>query len=300
MDEIVTISDGGMTARVKLRGAELCSLVGPMGDEVVWAAGAAWPRHAPILFPIVGRLAGDQLRHRGRSYPMTQHGFARDRPFILEDRGPARVRLSLEDSPDTDRSFPFPFKLSVTFGIADGVLGTTYHLANPGEANLYASIGAHPAFRWPLRDGVAKALHRLTFSCSEPAPVRRLRGGLLDPAPRPTPITGTVLALDEALFAEDAIILDRLASRWVRYSAPGCESLAIAWEGFNALGLWSKPGADFLCIEPWHGLASPVDFDGEFRDKPGVFAVAPEESRLFTHSIAVGAEGCDRLTDGRR
>ncbi len=300
MDETVTISGGGLTARIRYRGAELCSLVGPAREEVLWQAGPAWPRHAPILFPIVGKLAEDQLHHRGRNYRMTQHGFARDRRFTLEEQSEARVRFSLEDDAETAASYPFRFKLNVTFRIADGMLAITYHIANPGEASLGASIGAHPAFRWPLRHGVAKNAHTLTFSHSEAAPIRGLRGGLLDPAPRPTPIDGTVLHLDESLFAEDAIILDRLASRWACYAAPGCEPVAVAWEGFKTLGLWSKPGTDFLCIEPWYGMASPIGFDGEFFDKPGVFTIAPEESRLFSHTVAVGEAACRALTDPGR
>ena len=299
MDDTVTISADGLTARIKRMGAELCSLVGPAGEEVLWQASAAWPRHAPILFPIVGRLADDRLNHRGRSYRMTQHGFARDRCFTLEEQTEARARFSLEDDADTAESYPFRFKLTVTFRIADGALTVTYHIANSGEASLGASIGAHPAFRWPLQAGVAKSAHAISFSHAEPAPIRRLRDGLLDPTGRPTPIDGKFLALDEALFTEDAMILDQVSSRWVTYAAPGCEPLAIAWQGFNALGLWSKPGADFLCIEPWHGTASQVDFDGAFLDKPGVFTIAPDESRLFSHAIAVGEAACRALTDRR-
>lgn len=300
MDETVTISGGGLTARIRHIGAELCSLVGPAGEDVLWQAGPAWPRHAPILFPIVGKLAHDRLRYRGRDHRLTQHGFARDRRFTLEEQTEARARFAVEDDAETALSYPFPFKLSVTFGIADGMLAITYHLANPGDTSLAAAIGAHPAFRWPLRPGIAKTAHSLTFSQPEPTPIRRLRGGLLDPAPRPTPIDGTILRLEESLFADDAIILDQPRSRWVRYAAPGCEPVAVAWDGFKMLGLWSKPGAEFLCIEPWYGTASPLDFDGEFFDKPGIFTIAPEESRLFSHTIAVGESACRTLTGSGR
>ncbi|MDU1804640.1 MAG: aldose 1-epimerase family protein, partial [Bradyrhizobium sp.] len=77
-DDLHTISAGGVTASIKAVGAELCSLKTTAGLELLWQAGPAWPRHAPWLFPIVGRLKDDQLRHRGRTYPMTQYGFARD------------------------------------------------------------------------------------------------------------------------------------------------------------------------------------------------------------------------------
>lgn len=296
MEESVTIAAGGLRARISLHGAELCSLIGPAGEDLLWQAGPAWPRHAPILFPIVGKLVDDTLRHRGREYRMTQHGFARDRRFTLEERGEQRARFSLEDDAESEACYPFRFRLDLGFRIAAERLTVTCHVTNRGEATLYAALGAHPAFRWPLRAGVAKSAHTLTFSDPEPRPIRRLQSGLLDPQPKQSPIEGSHLALDERLFAEDAVILDHPASRWVRYAAPGCEPVAVAWEGFSALGLWSKPGADFLCIEPWYGMASPRDFTGEFADKPGLFRLAPEESRLFSYSIAVGEAACRALT----
>ena len=299
MDEIVTIKGDGLTARIKHLGAELCSLVGPTNEEVLWQAGAQWPRHAPILFPIVGRLSNDSLHHRGRSYRMTQHGFARDRRFSLEEQSATQVRFSLEDDAVTAQVYPFGFKLSVTFRIESGCLFVTYHLANPGEATLGASIGAHPAFRWPLKDGIARTAHTIRFARTEAAPLRRLAHGLLDPVARPSPIKGDVLTLDPSLFLDDALIFEQLESRWVKYSAPGCEPIVVAWSGFNTLGVWAKPEAEFLCIEPWSGTASPVGFDGAFLDKPGVFRVAPDESRLFSHVIALGETACRSITDGR-
>jgi galactose mutarotase-like enzyme len=165
----------------------------------------------------------------------------------------------------------------------------TLETANTGEEILPASIGAHPAFNWPLLPGSAKQAYALTFAHEEPAPVRRLRDGLLRTAPEPTPINGKTLALSERLFDDDAVILDRLASRSVRYAADRGPSITMFWEGFPELGVWSKlGGVPFLCIEPWHGTASPVDFDGEFTDKPGLMHIAPGEKRILKYRIQVG------------
>jgi galactose mutarotase-like enzyme len=151
---------------------------------------------------------------------------------------------------------------------------------------LPASIGAHPAFKWPLPGADDKRSHSLVFSAAEPAPIRRLKDGLLLPDARPTPVEGGALALSESLFAHDAIIIDQLASTSLRYMAPGAPTIDFAWDGFHQLGIWSKPsGASLLCIEPWFGFASPVDFDGEFADKPGVMHIAAGETRSFTHRI---------------
>jgi galactose mutarotase-like enzyme len=279
------IASAGISAIVKADGAELCSLRDAAGGELLWQALQVWPRHAPVLFPIVGRLAGDTLRHRGKSYRMTQHGFARDRVFQWVERTPTACRLALADDAETRDHYPFAFRFEVAYAVADATLSISFAVTNTGAETLPASMGAHPAFRWPLADGLARTAHVLTFSHPEPAPVRRLRGGLLLPEPVPTPIEGRVLRLDEALFAADALILDRPASRSVQYSAPGASGIDVAWDGFTELGLWSKPGADFLCIEPWRGYASPEGFDGEFADKPGLMLIPPGERREATHRI---------------
>jgi len=104
---------------------------------------------------------------------------------------------------------------------------------------------------------------------------------------RPTPIHGRMLKLREELFAADALILDPVASRSVRFTAPGGPAIEVGWDGFVELGIWSRPGADFLCIEPWYGMASPVGFDGEFMDKPGIFHLSPGESRAAVYRIGV-------------
>ena len=285
-----TIESAGLAATIKADGAELCSLRDREGRELLWQAGPAWPRHSPVLFPIVGRLAGDRLLHRGQSYRMTQHGFARDRRFAWEERGAAACRLSLRDDAETRAQYPFAFVLELAYALAEDGLTVTLAIANPSrEESLPASAGAHPAFRWPLAPGIPKPAHRLEFALPEPAPVRRLAGGLLIPEPVPSPIEGRSLALDETLFAADALILDRPASRSLRYAAPGGPALELSWDGFAQLGLWSKPGgAEFLCIEPWHGFASPVGWDGEFAEKPGIVAVPPGGRREFRWRVAPG------------
>ncbi len=162
-------------------------------------------------------------------------------------------------------------------------------IANPDGEVLPCSIGAHPALHWPLLPGLPKESYRLTFSRDEPAPIRRLsKDGLLLPDAKPSPIRGGVLELSKRLFDDDAVILDKLASRSVRYAADKGPAIEMSWEGFRQLGIWSKPGgAPFLCIEPWHGFADPVDFDGEFTDKPGLMHIPPGEAREFRYTIGV-------------
>jgi galactose mutarotase-like enzyme len=157
---------------------------------------------------------------------------------------------------------------------------------------LPASLGLHPAFRWPLVPGRSKTTHRLVFEREEPGPLRRLDArGLLTPELHPTPIRGRELGLREDLFREDALIFLEPRSRSLRFEAEDGPSMTLRWEGFPQLGVWTKPdpGPAFVCVEPWAGYASPADWEGEFSEKPGTFLLAPGAMRQWTLSIALTA-----------
>ena len=283
------IQSGGIAATIKADGAELCSLKTAEGLELLWQAGPEWPRHAPVLFPIVGQLNNDRLTHQGKTYSMMKHGVARDQRFEWVERSAASCRLVLNDTAETRARYPFAFRLTIAYEVGESDLEVSLEITNTGKEVLPASIGGHPAFNWPLLPELAKEAYSLTFSDEERAPIRRLADGLMRARPEPNPIQGKTLKLCESLFDDDAIILDRLASKSVRFAADRGPSIEMSWEGFPQLGVWSKLGGTaFLCIEPWHGFASPVDFDGEFCDKPGLMHFAPAEQRTFRYRISVG------------
>ena len=295
MMERFSIAADGLRAQVLAQGAELCSLTDKAGREMMWQAGPAWPRHAPVLFPIVGRLGHDRLRHGGHDYPMTQHGFARDRLFNCIAQDAASVRLELRDDADTRAKYPFGFRFELTFQLAEGALTVTYSAANTGDETMPVAMGAHPAFRWPLADGVAKSAHILTFEANEPAPMPRVSGGLLGPSINASLIEAGVLRLDESLFATDALILPAPVSRSVRYTAPdgppGTPGIEMRWDGFSCFGIWMKPGADFLCLEPWTAMASPQDWDGVLADKPGMALLSPGQRLEASYRLRLMENG---------
>jgi galactose mutarotase-like enzyme len=285
----VKLGSGDLSVVVKAAGAELTSLKDRAGQEFLWQAEAAWPRHSPLLFPFVGRLRDDTLRVGHEVYPMGQHGFARDSRFELVEQGSAACRFLLVDSAATRAVFPFGFRLEVAYALHGASLTVTTTVTNPGEGTLPFSVGAHPAFRWPLPGAGGKAAHRIEFEQDESGPVWRLDdNGLIDATPQPLPVHGRNLGLREDLFRPSAMILLNPASRRLRYTAQGAPALEVSWQGFSHLGLWMKPGADFLCIEPWAGYADPAQFWGDIWAKPGMEMLGAGESRRYMWRVTVG------------
>jgi galactose mutarotase-like enzyme len=161
-------------------------------------------------------------------------------------------------------------------------------VTNRGDADMPASFGFHPAFAWPLPYGEPRAAHRIRFEQDEPA---RLNGvsedGLLLPAERDSPLDGRVLHLEDGLFERDALVWEDVQSRAVTYGAERGPALHIAFPDMPMLGIWTKPGARYVCVEPWQGHADPVGFGGEIWEKPGMLRIAPGESRAFEMQVTL-------------
>jgi galactose mutarotase-like enzyme len=292
MTDLITIRSAALTAEISPAGAELRRLQDEAGRDLLWDGDPAfWTGRAPILFPVIGAVDGDVIRVDGETYPMPKHGFARRRDFALIESRADAVLFRLEDDAATRTSYPFAFRLDIGFAIDGAALVHTAKLTNMGDRPLPASFGFHPAFRWPLPWGGARADHRLRFSAPEPAPIRRIDGaGLLRPDPEPSPVQGHDLVLEDALFEDDALIFDQLASRAVEFGAPGTRRLRVSFPESPHLGVWTKPGAGFLCIEPWQGFADPEGYDGPFKDKPGVVITSPGASRSWALRIDIESD----------
>jgi galactose mutarotase-like enzyme len=289
-DDLLAIASEVLSARIHPTGAELWSLTDGQAREYMTDADPAfWGGHAPILFPVVGSLAGDRLRVNGREYLLPRHGFARHSVFSVVEHGPDHACFRLSDSAETRALYPFAFVLDLSFRLMGWQLEIVATVTNPGDGPLPFSFGYHPAFAWPLPGGAAKAAHRLTFEHDEPEAVRRVARdtGLLLPEAQTTPVAGRTLPLDAALFVDDALIWTDLASRALRYDAPDGAGLDIAFPDMPMLGLWQVPGAHYICIEPWQGHADPQGFAGEFASKPGLVTLAPGAIRSFRLSITV-------------
>ncbi len=288
-NEWVSIRSALLSAAVDPVGAQLSVLRDSAGRDLLWDGDpAVWTGRAPILFPIVGELAGGRYRLGASTYPLSRHGFARRKPFQIVDRTASSATFRLSADAASLEVYPFEFELDIRFEIEGPTLTLAASIRNGGSDNLPASFGFHPALRWPLPFDRARAAHFIEFAADEPASIRRLdSSGLLSPQHHPTPISGRRLALDDALFREDALILDAVRSAHLTYGADAGPKIRISFPDTPYLGIWTKPGAQFICIEPWHGIADPQGYAGDFTAKPGVFEVPPGAAKSITMAITL-------------
>jgi galactose mutarotase-like enzyme len=287
------------TARVEVaaHGAELTSFEHlATGFDYLWPADPAqWARHAPLLFPIVGKLPDDTYLHDGQPYKLTQHGFARDQEFQLIQEEENSLTFQLLATAETKAIYPFDFDLRVRYELRGSTLVVSWEVRNPAAASqdLLFSIGAHPAFRCPLRPATGEEFGEYAFHFDHPVTLYRqlLRGGLRSGETSPVVTDSAILPLSYELFADDALVFDhfdftRLTLQKADKTGPFVRT---QFDGFPYLGLWTKgPGAAFVCIEPWQGVASPVGPPQELRDKEGILTLAPGQVFATSYTIEVG------------
>ncbi|AQR74486.1 aldose 1-epimerase family protein [Sphingomonas sp. LM7] len=289
MTDWIEIASAELTAAINPFGAELSSLRDAEGRELMTDADPVfWSGRAPLLFPIVGRLMDDRYRLDGKEYPLPAHGFARRQSFEVIVQAPDRAVFRLADNDATRAVYPFAFTLDAAFALEGATLTTDVTVTNRGDVPMPASFGFHPAFAWPLPYGRPRVDHRIVFEKDEPAALSALiKGGWIAPETWPSPLDGRVLTLDDALFERDALVWDSLASESVRYDGGDGPGLEIGFVGMPKLGIWTKPGARYVCVEPWHGIADPIGFAGEIWDKPGILRFEPGEARTFSMQVTL-------------
>lgn len=287
-----TLENAQCRVAVTSHGAELSSFVRKdLGNlEYIWPADATfWNRHAPVLFPIVGRLPQDTYSFQGQSYQLTQHGFARDQEFRLLRQTPAELVFELTDNDQTRARFPFPFVLRISYRLAGPQLTIGWEVENPGSGELLFSIGAHPAFRCPLLP--EEKFEDYEFVFDHPVTVERhlLEGGLLTGQTEPLLHNQDTLPLSYPLFAQDALVFKHFDfTHLTLRSRRSGRAVRLRFDGFPFLGLWTKgEGAPFVCIEPWQGIASSTFESGELADKEGILSLGPGRQFLTSYSITV-------------
>ncbi|WP_105615246.1 aldose 1-epimerase family protein [Vallitalea okinawensis] len=267
---IHTIQNEYISISVKNHGAELCSLKSiEENKEYLWQADPQyWGKHAPILFPIVGCLKDNKYNKDNETYEMGRHGFARDMDFQLVEKKEDALKYRLLYSELTLKKYPYLFELFVTYRINDKELDISYEVVNKGDKGMYFSIGAHPAFNCNISEGDKY----LEFEKNETLQsyIINTESGLREEGKRLIVTNSKRLPLHDDLFTHDALIFDSLELNSITICDENREDkVKISFEGFPYVGIWT-PNAQFICIEPWYGIADAIDSTNRLEDKKGI------------------------------
>jgi galactose mutarotase-like enzyme len=240
--------------------------------EYLWQGSDAWwPRSSPVLFPFVGKLNNHTYRWKGQSFSMPQHGFARDHQFILSECKKDLLVFCLRSSPESLKAYPFEFELLISYKLEQTKLHVSYEVNNPSGDSIYFSIGAHPGFNCPLNPSEQFSDYLIAFEQPETLDRHLLDSGAFNGETERVITNSKFLPLSAELFSKDALVFKNMKSKIVCLKNNKTEySLKMEFPDFPYFGIWTKPGAPFVCLEPWCGLADNKNFSGEIRDKEGI------------------------------
>ncbi|GAB6099192.1 aldose 1-epimerase family protein [Halanaerocella petrolearia] len=288
---ISTLINELITAKIDTVGAQMISLkLKEDNAEYLWQANPKyWGRHAPILFPIVGKLKNDQYQVEGETFDLTQHGFARDNEFELIIEKEDEIVYRLASNQNTLEKYPYQFELDIAYQLEKNRVKVKYSVKNKDEKKMYFSIGAHPAFNWPLEKGKQKDDYYLEFETKENVDSYFLEEGLLTDNKEMFLSSSKTKDLVGELFNNDALIFKDLQSEKISLkSKKSKRRVTVEFEGFPYLGIWSKSEeAPFICIEPWYGIADFKETTGELKKKEGIISLIPQAEFSCVYSIEI-------------
>ncbi|MFD1317640.1 aldose 1-epimerase family protein [Loigolactobacillus zhaoyuanensis] len=288
----LSIKNQFLQANFTEKGAELTNLISlDSGNEYIWQADPqVWGRHAPILFPFVGRLKNDEYHYQGKTYHMGQHGFARDRDFTVVDHGATSISFELTDDEQSRQIYPFAFVLTVTYQLVDNDLEVSYFVHNPADSDLYFSIGGHPGFKIPLTDDTAFEDYYISYEPKKSRVQIPLVGPFNDAAHKTLAATDADHDLSHELFQDDALIYElHQPNTFTLKNDHNQHSISVTVPNAPYTGIWSPyPGTgDLVCIEPWWGIADSLETSGELTEKMGINQLAAGAD--FTGSFTITA-----------
>lgn len=285
------LSNDQLSVVISSKGAELQSIVGKhTGIEYMWSGNPAfWGKKSPVLFPIVGGLKNNRYAFKGKEYSMGRHGFARDRVFTISKQKEDSVTFSLKSDEETKVVYPFDFIFSISYQLIENKLVVSYQIENIGEEVMFCSVGAHPAFAVPMIPDSIFEDYYLAFDQIENASIWPLSNeGLLLNDPVTFFHQEDKVSLRKELFYGDALVFKSLQSKAISIlSTQHKHGITLRYENFPYMGIWSAKDADFVCIEPWCGIADAADSNGELITKEGIHQLSPKTMMNRQWSVEV-------------
>ncbi|RLD65215.1 MAG: aldose 1-epimerase family protein [Bacteroidetes bacterium] len=290
--KIYTIKNNNFQVSVKKTGAELCSFKSfKTNTEYIWNADPEiWAAHAPNLFPIIGCLKDDAFLYKGKEYACPKHGFIRKNNNVsLLDQTGNSLTFGLKYSEETLKVYPFQFEFQIKFILDGNKLIVEHEITNHGDEKLLFSLGAHPGFTCPIYQDEKYSDYYIEFEKPETAQTWQvLENGLIGKQPLPIFEEPTKINLHSQIFKNDALVFKNLNSSKVSLkSKKSNQVVSMQFEDFPYLGVWAKPNAKYVCIEPWLGIADSFDTDRNFENKEALIKLESKKSFNATYSIVI-------------
>ena len=280
---IFTAENNTFSLGVKEMGAELTSLKSKKtGIEYIWDGNTdIWYGQSPILFPIIGRLLDDKYRLNGIEYTMPKHGIVRKKPFKLVKQTENSLTFVQTDDEESLKMYPYHFELEVEFKLTENGLSVTHTVHNKNDPVMYYSFGAHPAFNCEIGD-------YLEFSENEELLTERIdHDSILIEEKFPVEIDKNRLNITKDLFVDDALILSGYKSKAISLKSDNHNRVVKFNFDSPLLGIWAKPDAPYVCIEPWWGVNDNYDKKSDLSEKRGIMALNANEKASFNWNIEI-------------
>ena len=267
-------------------GAELTSVYDKTRTtERIWTGDpAVWNRHAPILFPFVGKVMEGKYRIGDREYAMkTQHGFARDLEFACVEETPASTAHRLEASDWTRAIYPFDFRLTVVHRLEGRRLRVEWTVENRGDAPMLFAIGGHPGFLVP--QGARKEDCWILFPGADRLNcISTSKAGFVLPQVKTLALQDGRVRYREDI--PDTWIFEDAQVKQVGIAGPdGSPYVLLNCEQFPMLAVWANPKGPFICLEPWFGRTDDEGFAGTIDQKKDIQTLGSGEKREIAYSI---------------
>ena len=281
---MVQIQKGGLTARFNEKGAELKSLC-LNGTEYIWPGDPQfWAGSAPLMFPVCSGLLDDEYCLDGKTYPMQKHGYARFCDFQVERVGEDTATFLLRSDEESRKQYPFDYELRIIYTLSEKTLNVRYDVKNLSPDTMYISIGAHEGYYCP--EGIEE--YDVILPEPETLDSTVLEGNVLGYNKIRVLENSDTLPLKYDYFQVDALVFENLkAESAVLKNRNTGRSVRVSFPGFDYFLLWTKPGANYICMEPWCGISDRVDADKNFKTKEGILTVATGESLIREHTIEI-------------
>lgn len=277
-----SIFNSHFQVNVQQKGTEISSIKSQKtGREFMWNANPEiWGSHAPVLFPAIGSFKNGECTINKKNYKIPKHGFIRhNESIVLTSQTNTKLNFQLDYSEETLVIYPYKFRFNIIFKLEKNKLIVSHKVTNLDDKTIYFHLGGHPGFKCPINEDENYSDYYLEFEHEENTATTLLSAnGLISDETKPILINTTILPLTPNLFDHDALIFKDLKSRKVSLkSHQSNQVVIISFDDFNYLGIWAKPNAPFVCIEPWLGIADHDDTDGDFLKKDGLIALVKGE-----------------------